>query len=126
MNRYLGSCHCGGIRFEITTEHTLGPYFRCNCSLCSRKGAVIGEAPRRAFHVTAGSDLIATYVWNTGEAQHYFWKVCGIYTHHVMRGRTDTIGINMACIDGIDVYALDVVLDDGKQLSLVGHGSDTR
>ncbi|MBC7989873.1 MAG: GFA family protein [Luteimonas sp.] len=124
MSKYLGSCHCGGVRFEIDTEHPLGPYFRCNCSLCSRKGAVMGAAPRSAFAVTGGAELIFTYAWNSLEAQHYFCRICGIYTHHAMRGETETIGVNMACIEGFDVFALgDVEVGDGKSWSLVQGGS---
>ena len=125
MTKYIGSCHCGGVRFEVDTDQPLGPYFRCNCSLCSRKGAVIGAAPRPAFSVVAGQDLISTYTWNTHEAQHYFCKVCGIYTHHVMRGQTQTVGLNMACIEGFDVFGQgQIQVDDGKSgWSVVQGGS---
>ncbi len=116
MSKYLGSCHCGGVRFEIDTEYPLGPYFRCNCSLCSRKAAVMGAAPRSALTVTQGADLISTYAWNTREAQHCFCRVCGIYTHHVMRGEVNTVGLNMACIEGVDTFALgDVPVGNGKE-----------
>jgi hypothetical protein len=115
MTKYIGSCHCGGVRFEVDTDQPLGPYFRCNCSLCSRKGAIIGAAPRSALTVVAGQALISTYTWNTHEAQHYFCRVCGIYTHHVMRGQTRTVGLNMACIEGFDVSAHGgVQMEDGK------------
>lgn len=80
----------------------------------------MGEAARSALEVTAGTESISTYTWNTGEAQHYFCKVCGIYTHPVMRGCTDRIGVNMACIEGVDVFApQDIVVGGGKKLSLV-------
>jgi len=126
MTQYLGSCHCGGVRFQVETDEPLAPYFRCNCSLCARKGAVMGEAARSALRVTAGEDLLSTYTWNTGEAQHHFCKVCGIYTHHVMRGCTDRVGINMACIEGVDVFDVgEVVVGGGRRLSLVG-GSPRR
>ena len=115
MAKYFGSCHCKAVRFEIETEQSLGPYFRCNCSLCSRKSAVMGAAPRESLRVTTGAEELGTYTWNTHEAQHYFCKVCGIYTHHVMRGETTTVGLNMACIEGIDVFALrEVEVGDGK------------
>ena len=115
MTKYIGSCHCGGVRFEVVTDQPLGPYFRCNCSLCSRKGAAMGAAPRSALTVVAGQDLISTYTWNTHEAQHYFCKVCGIYTHHVMRGQIHTVGLNMACIEGSDVSGQGAVqMEDGK------------
>ena len=115
MKKYLSSCHCGGVRLEIATDRALGPYFRCNCSLCSRKGAVMGAAPRNAVTVISGEELISTYAWNTHEAQHHFCKVCGIYTHHVMRGETTTIGLNMACVEGFDVFAQgDIPTGNGK------------
>ena len=126
MAKYLGSCHCAGVRFEIDTDQPLGPFFRCNCSLCSRKGAVMGAAPRDSLRVTQGAELIGTYAWNTHEAQHHFCKVCGIYTHHVMRGETATVGLNMACIEGFDVFALgEVPVGNGRdEWSLVqGHGA---
>lgn len=120
MTTYHGACHCGGVRFEIDTDEPLGPYFRCNCSLCARKGAVMGATPRSAFRLTAGDDLVATYTWNTREAQHCFCTVCGIYTHHVMRGETQTMGLNMACIEGVDVHALgEVPVGNGQAWSLV-------
>jgi len=127
MNTYLGSCHCGTVRFEIRTSEPLDPYFRCNCSLCARKGAVMGEAPRAALRVTAGADKLSTYTWNTGEAQHHFCSVCGIHTHHVMRGCTDRVGVNMACIEGVDVFDVGPVqVGGGKSLSLVGPATPPR
>jgi hypothetical protein len=115
MTLYKSSCHCGGVELEIDTEYPLGPYFKCNCSLCARKGAIMGAAPRSAVTVKRGSDLISTYTWNTHEAQHFFCQTCGIYTHHVMRGETTTMGLNMACVDGVDVFALgEVPIGNGK------------
>jgi hypothetical protein len=121
MSKYLGTCHCGGVQFQIETEHPLGPYFRCNCSLCSRKGAVMGATPRTSLQVTQGAELLSRYQWNTMEAEHFFCKICGIYTHHFMRGEVQTAGVNMACIANFDVYALgDVEVGDGKDWSVVG------
>lgn len=80
----------------------------------------MGEAARSALQVTSGQELLSVYSWNTGEAQHYFCSVCGIYTHHVMRGCTDRVGVNMGCIEGVDVHAItEVVVGGGKKLSLV-------
>jgi hypothetical protein len=80
----------------------------------------MGEAARSDLKITKGAELISTYTWNTGEAQHYFCKVCGIYTHHVMRGCTDRVGVNMACIEGVDIFAVgEVQVGGGRSLSLV-------
>ena len=120
MSHYRGSCHCHAVKFEIQTDEPLDPYFRCNCSLCSRKGAVMGQAPRSSLQVTQGLDDLSVYRWNTQEAEHFFCKHCGIYTHHVMRGATDYVGVNMACVQGVDVFAVgEVVVGGGSKLSLV-------
>ncbi len=120
MTVYRGACHCGDVRIEVDTDEPLDPYFRCNCSLCSRKGALMGQAPRRALRIVAGLDALSVYRWNTMEAAHFFCRRCGIYTHHVMRGDTDFIGINMACVEGFDVFAVtNGVVGAGAKLSLV-------
>lgn len=133
MSTHHGSCHCKAVALVVETDEPLHPYFRCNCSLCSRKGAVMGETKRTALRVTQGEEHLSVYRWNTGEAQHFFCRHCGIYTHHVMRGATDLVGINMACVDGFDVFAVgEVVVGGGAKLSLVnspaqraaGTGSD--
>ena len=37
-----GSCHCGVIKFLVNIS--LKDLRRCNCSICSRKGFVMGSA----------------------------------------------------------------------------------
>jgi hypothetical protein len=69
----------------------------------------------------SGTQQLATHARNTGEAPHRFCTVCGICRRHLMRGATQRIGVSMACIDVIDVFAPgDVELAGGKALSLVG------
>lgn len=125
MPVHKGSGHCGKVRFELDPKEALGPYFRCSCSLCAHKGAVIKQAGRDEFWVTDGEDPLSVYRWNTGEAEHCFCQHCGIYNHHVMRGATAYIGVNMACIEGFGVYAAgEVVVGGGAELSTVSapHG----
>ncbi|RUV29345.1 GFA family protein, partial [Mesorhizobium sp. M5C.F.Ca.IN.020.32.2.1] len=40
---YKGNCHCGKIAFEV--EGNLTGAVRCNCSICSRKGALLWAVP---------------------------------------------------------------------------------
>ena len=80
----------------------------------------MGEIARSALRITAGEEFLSLYQWNTNEAEHYFCSRCGIYTHHVMRGATELVGFNMACIESVDVFALSPVsVGGGKKLSLV-------
>ena len=36
---YAGGCHCGKVRYEVTTELT--KVMSCNCSICSKKGHLL-------------------------------------------------------------------------------------
>ena len=39
MTTYTGSCHCGKVAFDV--EGTIDGALSCNCSMCSRKGALL-------------------------------------------------------------------------------------
>jgi len=101
-----GSCHCGGVEFEVALENGLENLRRCNCSLCRRKGAVMAGVPIERLKVVRGADLLTLYQWNTGTAKHYFCKVCGIYTHHQRRSNPAEFGFNVACLEAFDPFAL--------------------
>ena len=84
---------------------------------------MIGVA-RDRVRVVSGDDRLACYQWNFKIAKHYFCCNCGIYTHHRRRRDPNQIGINAACIDGFDVFALgDVEVLDGASLSVAEPGS---
>jgi len=121
-----GRCHCGGVTFEVDLPNGLEELRRCNCSLCRRKGAIMASVRLQGLRVTAGEDLLTLYQWNTRAARHYFCKVCGIYTHHQRRSNPTQFGFNVACIDGIDPFALgDIPVIDGAAQSLVSSRSST-
>ena len=50
-----GSCHCGVIKFKINTN--LRDLRRCNCSICSRKGFVMGSAPIELLTIVSGKNF---------------------------------------------------------------------
>ncbi len=117
MNRYRGACHCGRVQFEI--ESTLDPAMRCNCSLCRRKGAVMTRVPPERFTLLAGQEHLTLYQFNTRTAEHYFCRVCGIYTFHRPRTAPGMYGVNVGCLDGVDPFALTAPVHDGQALSVV-------
>jgi hypothetical protein len=115
-----GRCHCGAVEFQVTLENGFQNLRRCNCSLCRRKGAVMASVPLAGLKVNKGEDFLTLYQWNTKTARHYFCKVCGIYTHHQRRSIPTEYGFNVACIDGVDPYALgDIRIVNGAGQSLV-------
>lgn len=115
-----GSCHCGAVVFELSLDNGLEKLRRCNCSLCRRKGAVVASVPLHGLRVTKGEDELTLYEWNTNTAKHFFCSICGIYTHHQRRSNPNEFGFNVACIDGVDPYALGPIpVADGASQGLV-------
>lgn len=114
-----GSCHCGAVEFEVDLPNGLEKLRRCSCSLCRRKGAVVASVLLSGLRVTKGADKLTLYQWNTKTAKHYFCSVCGIYTHHQRRSNPKEFGFNVACLEGVDPYALgEIPLLDGRSSSL--------
>lgn len=113
---HVGSCHCGGIRFEAEGE--IGSALACNCSICSRKGSLLWFVPRAKFKLlTPEADTVA-YTFNKHAIKHRFCPKCGI---HPYGEGTDPQGnamaaVNLRCVDGVDLAALKVVEYNGRDL----------
>ena len=120
METKKGSCHCGAVEFEVDLDNGWDNIRRCNCSLCRRKGAVMASVPVDKLRVTKGADMLTVYQWNSKTAQHYFCKVCGIYTHHRRRSNPSQFGFNVACMEGVNPFDFkEVGLGDGAAQSLL-------
>ena len=116
MKTYAGSCHCGAVRFEITTAFT--EFTTCDCSLCRKKNAVMTKVHEDQFRLRAGEEHLGLYEWNTRVAKHHFCTICGIYTFHRKRVTPDFLGINVNCLDDADTAGVPVVAVDGIGMSL--------
>jgi len=116
VKTYRGSCHCGAISFEIETEFT--EFTKCDCSLCTKKNAVMTKVHETRFRLIEGERELGTYQWNTGIAKHHFCKVCGIYTFHRKRVTPDFLGINVYCLDTDDTANVPIVAVDGRSMSM--------
>ena len=115
-----GACHCGAVEFEVILPEGLQNVVRCNCSLCSRKGIVMGLVLRDNVKILCGEDKLKLYQWNTMVAKHYFCSICGIYMHHQRRSVPTECGFNVACLEGVDPYSFkNISIVDGASLSLV-------
>jgi hypothetical protein len=109
---YAGSCHCGAVRFKLHTEPiTTG--MRCNCSICVRKGAVMSSKYFTPDEVEemSGFENLSAYRCSDEVMAHVFCKTCGIYPFHEWEGN---YRVNLGCIEGLDVFSLDIGLIDGK------------
>jgi hypothetical protein len=113
---YTGGCHCGKVRFEVTTD--LGRVMACNCSICAKAGWLLAFAPAEQFTLRSGEDVLTDYQFGKKRIHHLFCRQCGIRSFS--RGLTpdgrETSAVNVRCLDGVDVEALTIVPFDGKSL----------
>ena len=119
---HAGACHCGAVRFtvELPAEPRAA---RCDCSICSMKGAVAVGAPLAALEIIDGADKLTCYRFNTGVAKHWFCSLCGSYTHHQRRADPTTYGVNVACLGFHPLHDFpDVPVFDGIRHSLDNDG----
>ncbi|HEY2256585.1 MAG TPA: GFA family protein [Variovorax sp.] len=91
--KYLGSCHCGRVKFEA--EGQIDKAMACNCSICQRKGALMWFVPRSAMQLLTPEANSATYLFNKHLITHRFCPTCGI--HPYGEARTPA-GAEMAAI----------------------------
>jgi hypothetical protein len=113
---YSGSCHCGAVKFRITADIT--EMTTCDCSLCTRKNALMTAVPHANLTITEGKELLSKYEWNTKIAKHYFCSRCGIYTFHSKRMLPDHYGVNVYCLEGFDPSTVPVRRTEGLGLTV--------
>ncbi|MFT3726085.1 MAG: GFA family protein [Hyphomonadaceae bacterium] len=117
MPTYNGSCHCGAVRFIVEGE--IAECYVCDCSLCSKKNALMSNVHESRLTITAGEDRLGLYQWNARIAKHYFCTACGIYPFHRKRSMPDHYGVNVKCLDDFDWQAVPVRQAEGKGMPIV-------
>lgn len=118
--RHKATCHCGSVELELTLPEGIVDPRRCDCSICRRKGAIVGSVLLANLNVVKGHDVLKLYQFNTNTAKHYFCSNCGIYTHHQRRSSPDLYGYNIGCLEGVNPFDLgEVMTNDG-----VNHPAD--
>ena len=112
LTTYEGSCHCGRVRFRVTGD--LATVAECNCSVCTKKGLLhLIVAPER-FTLLSGAEELSTYRFGTGTERHTFCRVCGVQPFYAPRSDPDKIDVNVRCLDGVDLAALEPHRFDGR------------
>jgi hypothetical protein len=120
QEKHLASCHCGSVKLELSLPNGIEKPRRCDCSICRRKGAIVGSVALDGIRIIEGVEILKLYQFNTNTAKHYFCSNCGIYTHHQRRSSPNEYGFNIGCLEGVNPFELaDVVTNDG-----VNHPAD--
>ncbi len=100
MKTYNGSCHCGRVRFSVTT--VIDKVVSCNCSICSKKGVLHHRVESEQFKLLEGKEYLSLYQFDTKQARHYFCKECGIHSFSNPRSAPGSFSINIRCLDDFD------------------------
>lgn len=114
--KVTGGCHCGAVRFEA--ELKPGPAIICNCSHCAIKGLTLAFAPAEKFHLLSGEEQLTEYRFNMHVIAHRFCSRCGVQPFGAGQAPdgSETVAINMRCVDGADLEALETMPFDGRSL----------
>ncbi len=113
MPIYQGGCHCGRVRFEVTTE--LEQVVDCNCSICTKKGFLHLIVELALFRLLTPEDAVQLYQFNTKTAKHYFCPVCGIHSYYIPRSHPHKIDVNVRCLEGVDLQRLVIRPFNGRE-----------
>ncbi|MGK9236366.1 GFA family protein [Inquilinus limosus] len=113
---YKGSCHCGRVAFEVEGELTGA--VSCNCSICSRKGALLWAVPHGSLRLRAAPQDLAAYEFNRHAIRHRFCRSCGIhpFAEDVEEGAERSVYINIRCLEDIDLASVPVHEFDGRSM----------
>jgi hypothetical protein len=114
--KYEGSCHCGDVAFEVEGE--LEGAMECNCSLCSRRGALLWFVGENDLRLLTPEKNLGIYTFNKHAIKHRFCKKCGIHTYGegVDPSGKAMRAINVRCFPDLDLAALPVKHFDGASL----------
>jgi hypothetical protein len=93
-----GQCHCGAVRFGFTCDSHV-ELLDCNCSICAKTGFLHLIIPHRDFRLESGADLLTSYRFGSGAAEHLFCAQCGIKSFYQPRSHPEAWSVNFRCLD---------------------------
>lgn len=113
---YTGSCHCGAVKFQVDADITGA--MTCNCSRCHRLGWSLAFVPAAQFTLLNGEEHLTEYRFNTKKIAHLFCKTCGVegFGKGVGPDGSETVAVNLRCIDDLDLKALPTTEYNGKDV----------
>jgi len=113
---YSGSCHCGAVAFDVEVDPSQA--LQCNCSICTKLGAVWAFAPKSKFTLKSGAAQQGDYQFGKKALHHRFCPRCGIesYAEGTAPDGTPSVGVNLRCLEGVDVDKLSPRQYDGRSI----------
>ncbi|KAJ7362805.1 Mss4-like protein [Mycena albidolilacea] len=114
---YNGNCHCGAVGFALVAPEIITTASDCNCSICTRAGA-LWTYPQVTAMTFRGLDSLVEYTFASKSIYHGFCKNCGV----AIRARFDQgeactdMAVNVRNMNGLDLSALQIKKWDGKSM----------
>lgn len=109
---HSGSCHCGAVAYEVTTD--LDGLIECNCSHCYRKGFVLTFVQPDAFKVLKEGPQ-TEYLFNNHKIHHRFCQTCGVQTF--ARGESPNgpmVAVNVRTLTDLEPFDWKAKRVDGR------------
>ena len=113
LTTHTGGCHCGRVRFDVTAPAAISAH-ECNCSICQKSGYLHLFVAANDFHLLQGEDVLHTYTFNTGVAQHHFCSHCGVKSYYIPRSHPDGVSVNVRCLDPQTIESIEITPFDGQ------------
>lgn len=110
---HAGSCHCGGVSFEVLAPSVIEAA-SCNCSICDMLGFIHLMVEAERFRLIRGGELLTVYRFNRGIAQHTFCRVCGAKPFYRPRSNPQGFSVNVRCLDKGAISKVELSEFDGR------------
>ena len=104
------SCHCGAVQLAVDAD--LAGLQECNCSTCARSGFLHWKVPVEAVRLLTQKCRLSSYHWRDADGGHQFCPTCG--SALLRTGYRDRISVNARCLEGVDVFELQIARYDGR------------
>jgi hypothetical protein len=111
---YKGSCHCSKVQFEVDAD--VIEVRVCDCSICRRRGALIHRVEEKCFRLLTPIEELSLYQWHTRTAKDYFCPTCGILSFRRPRTAPELWGVNVRCLEGVDLSSIPIKYVYGSRL----------
>ena len=99
MGAASGGCHCGAVRFTARLPDPPVAALECNCSICAMTGFLHIIVPHADFTLERGAEMLTSYRFGSGAAEHLFCSLCGVKSFYQPRSHPDAWSVNAHCLD---------------------------